>query len=96
MFYSTKAWHRARLWQLTNYPLCRICHARGKIVPATEVDHIHPISKGGALLDAENFQSLCKSCHTLKTHQDEGHVTNWGCDLNGYPIMPGGGSIARD
>lgn len=37
---------------------------------APEVDHIIPISKGGASLGLENHQVLCKLCHKSKTKVD--------------------------
>lgn len=46
-------------------PLCRMC---GKL--ADLVDHITPILDGGAVLDDNNLQSLCKACHTTKTQAD--------------------------
>jgi 5-methylcytosine-specific restriction protein A len=47
-------------------PLCRSCRGQGKIVAATEVDHIVPKQDGGA--DAfDNLQPLCKPCHSRKT-----------------------------
>lgn len=34
---------------------------------AVLVDHIQPISRGGANYDVENLQSLCYRCHSVKT-----------------------------
>jgi 5-methylcytosine-specific restriction endonuclease McrA len=47
-------------------PLCEI-RARCNGAPVDEVDHIMPISKGGARLDRENLQSTCWACHVWKT-----------------------------
>ncbi len=46
-------------------PLCKMCGH-----PADLVDHITPILDGGAVLDEENLQSLCRTCHTTKTQTD--------------------------
>lgn len=44
-------------------PLCAICQDER----ATEVDHIVPVSRGGALYSRENLQPLCHECHFEKT-----------------------------
>jgi 5-methylcytosine-specific restriction endonuclease McrA len=35
-----------------------------------EIDHIHPISKGGAALGLDNHQAICYTCHKAKTSVD--------------------------
>ena len=60
-------WKRLRLLKLTVNPLCEECNSHNVIRPAQEVDHIRPISRGGARLDLNNLQSLCKTCHSQKT-----------------------------
>ncbi len=45
-----------------NNPLCAVCEE-----PGHETDHIEPIAMGGAVWDEANFQTLCKSCHRIKT-----------------------------
>lgn len=50
-------------------PLCRLCLARGRPVPATEVDHITPKVLGGSDQDS-NLQPLCGDCHKAKTAKE--------------------------
>lgn len=47
-------------------PHCRQCKKEGKEVMATDVDHIIPKSQGG-MSEHSNLQSLCHSCHSIKT-----------------------------
>lgn len=86
--YNSKAWKDLRIERLVNEPLCRICKSVNHIRPAKHVDHIVPMSKGGAPLDYDNTQSLCLEHHSLKTAQDEGNNPNWGCGQDGTPADP--------
>src|SRR5690554_5661002 len=73
-------WRKYREWFLKQNPLCVECRKRGKLTPATEVDHIRP-HKGDPVLfwDAENnWQGLCKSCHSRKTAKEDGGFGNLG------------------
>lgn len=65
--YNKSAWKRTRNHVLSEEPLCRECKKKGKIVQATDVDHILPISEGGNPWDLDNLQPLCSSCHKRKT-----------------------------
>jgi len=56
---------RAQVLERDAY-LCVACKQAGRFVPATDVDHIMPKSKGGTD-ELENLQSLCKKCHRTKT-----------------------------
>lgn len=42
---------------------CRYCGGVGRL----EVDHIRPVSRGGAPYDPANLQTLCRRCHIRKT-----------------------------
>lgn len=86
--YDLRAWYRARALHLAQEPLCRFCAALGKTVPAVHVDHIIPISKGGDWFNGDNLQSLCHSCHSLKTMQDMGNTVRLGANTQGAPIDP--------
>lgn len=86
--YDSATWKAIRQIQLAEHPLCVFCERAGRIVPAEEVDHIIPISKGGDMLDMANVQSLCVPCHSKKTAEDKGGKAKWGCDANGVPLSP--------
>lgn len=59
-------WQQLRRLVLSRQPLCVECERAGRVVTATEVDHIVPLAAGGT--DAtENLQPLCHSCHSRKT-----------------------------
>jgi len=72
-FYQRAAWKALRKQQLSNEPLCRQCRTLGKLVAATIVDHVIPISIGGAPLHIGNVQSLCTPCHNAKTNKERRH-----------------------
>ena len=89
-FYDKAVWKKARRLQLSKQPLCVHCGKIGKVVQATEVDHIVRMSEGGDTLDANNLQSLCHSCHSIKTGREKHGlaVIVKGCDENGIPLDP--------
>jgi len=61
------AWQKLRKQILMrDANLCQKCLAEGKLVLATDVDHIKPKADGGTD-DPDNLQCLCKSCHKLKS-----------------------------
>ena len=61
-------WRKARTAFLQRNPLCNECMKRGKITPATVVDHIIPHRGDRKLFwDESNWQPLCKDCHDRKT-----------------------------
>lgn len=66
-------WRKYSQNYIKAHPLCRICLEDGKIIPATEVDHITP-HKGDKDLfwQEDNHQPLCKPCHSRKTVLEDG------------------------
>jgi len=62
-------WSRIRAVHLAIEPLCRACKAKGFIVVATQVDHMVPLASGGTHAE-DNLQSLCASCHSIKTGRE--------------------------
>lgn len=89
-FYDKAVWRRARGLFLAEQPLCQRCREVGRVVPATDVDHITPISQGGAALDKANFRALCRSCHSYVTRHQLGETEKpmKGCDSSGMPTDP--------
>jgi len=69
-------WQQAGKGWLGKHPLCVHCQEQGRVVAATDVDHIVP-HKGDMQLfwDRTNWQSLCHSCHSVKTATEDG---GWG------------------
>jgi 5-methylcytosine-specific restriction protein A len=65
-FYNSKAWRVLSKRQLRLEPLCAECLKAGRTQAAAIADHIRPIKRGGARLDIENLQSLCRACHNRK------------------------------
>lgn len=60
-------WHVLRRLFLRQHPVCQIrvkCYGS----PATEVDHIKPLTMGGNRLDSDNLQAACGTCHKWKTN----------------------------
>lgn len=66
-------WRHLRRIHLSGNPLCDACTRLGITALATDVDHIIP-HKGDEQLkyDADNLQSLCHSCHSIKTAKEDG------------------------
>lgn len=68
--YSNSAWKRQRLAQLSKQPLCGCCFNAGKITQAEHIDHVFPHRQSPHRFKHNIFQSLCASCHTLKTQAE--------------------------
>lgn len=62
-------WRRFREVFVAKHPLCEICAKEGRVTPTEEVHHIVPLAEGGARLDPDNCQALCKSCHSKITSE---------------------------
>lgn len=66
--YNTKQWQGKRSVQLSTHPLCASCLTQGVVTQAAHIDHVFPWSAIGKVAFYRNlFQSLCHSCHTIKT-----------------------------
>ena len=73
-----------------DHPLCPVCQAQGYTVAGVEVDHIVPLSKGGALMDRANLQHLCRPCHDAKAQRQHPR-RRAGATVHGDLVRPGGG-----
>jgi 5-methylcytosine-specific restriction endonuclease McrA len=72
---NTARWRRLRLMILNRHPLCAdpyAIHATwGRFEPATEVDHIVPLTERLDLAyDEANLQPLCTKCHGIKSSEE--------------------------
>ena len=69
----TYRWQKEREAYLIRNPLCENCLNKHDVIrAATEVDHIIA-HKGDMRLfwDVDNWQGLCKSCHSKKTAKEQ-------------------------
>ena len=67
------AWQKYRKVFLFYNPLCVICLVDGILKSSIIVDHVIP-HKGNIELfrDPGNHQALCKTCHDIKTYNEDG------------------------
>ena len=86
-------WQKARAGYLRSHPLCVHCQRIGRLTASTEVDHITP-HKGNREIfwNHDNWQALCRSCHSSKTAREDGGFGNkastkprQGCTVDGWP-----------
>lgn len=70
---------------LAKHPLCEACAMRGRVVAATDIDHIN--NNGDDNREA-NLMALCHSCHSYKTATEFHHNTPYlyGFGVDGLPI----------
>lgn len=68
-----RKWQNYRKTYLAKHPLCVRCKKKGRVMPATVVDHIKPHKSDYKLFwQASNHQSMCKRCHDIKTATEDG------------------------
>ena len=80
------AWDKLRKVALRrDKHLCQDCRDKGRVVPATQVDHVTPKAKGGTD-DLDNLRSLCRDCHDAKTALDNGKRPRPEIGLDGWPV----------
>ncbi len=86
--YNNKRWRARRAEQLSREPLCKICKADGRVIPATVADHVVPHRGDERLFWCGELQSLCKFHHdsTKKRIELSGRIP--GCDARGMPVDP--------
>jgi 5-methylcytosine-specific restriction endonuclease McrA len=65
--YHSKKWLMTRKKVLFEQPLCAI---DGCLSLSTEVDHITPLSQGGAEFDRSNLQGICSYHHAMKSGRE--------------------------
>ena len=73
-----RRWQEARDAYLRAHPLCAECKRQGKVVTATCVDHIVPVSgpDDPKFWARSNWQSLCTPDHSAKTAKEDGGFGN--------------------
>lgn len=70
--YSYK-WQKRSKAYLKRNPLCVRCESLDRATSATEVDHVRPhkgVLSEELFWNEDNWQALCKSCHSKKTNRE--------------------------
>ena len=81
--YNSAKWKRTRSQYLFDHPRCVMCLVSGRQTAANEVDHIIPHCGDVDLFwDEDNYQSLCKSCHSSKTFYETIKTTRLPRNIN--------------
>lgn len=71
-FYLTPQWRRFRDSYIRRHPLCEQCLLDGRRdTPSRMVDHVTPLSDGGAKTSDDNAMAMCWKCHGIKTAQNK-------------------------
>jgi 5-methylcytosine-specific restriction endonuclease McrA len=73
---------------LARDPICKVCDQRLSV----EVDHIVPLSDGGAPWSLEGLQGICRPCHESKTGRENRRRQA----LTGYRRVARCGAGAKD
>jgi 5-methylcytosine-specific restriction protein A len=65
-----RRWKQIRSSFMMTHPLCELCKADGKLIPADLVHHKRKLTDGGTN-EWENLMALCTECHS-RLHVKEG------------------------
>jgi 5-methylcytosine-specific restriction protein A len=64
---------------------CTECTQLGRLLIATEIDHIVPKAKGGTD-DLDNLQAISAECHQRKTLAENGKQARTVIGADGWPV----------
>lgn len=62
-WYASYEWRRRARRQMANEPLCAMCLAEGRVVPAEVADHVERVNGDYTRFRLGKLQSLCKAHH---------------------------------
>lgn len=84
-FYNSTIWRKVSMQYRNKHPLCEVSE---QPTPADVVDHLIPISQGGAKLDPKNLMAMSHEKHNKKSGM-EAHkpiLVQWELNERGYKI----------
>ncbi len=77
-FYSSHTWRKIRLQVLERDGYTCQIHSNRCTRTATQVDHIVPVTKGGAKYDPNNLRASCKNCNLGRIDRTRGDAWQTG------------------
>lgn len=85
-------WRKRRNAFLDRNPVCVACQSQGRVVCATVVDHIIPVTgpKDQSFYNESNWQALCHRCHSIKTASEDGGFGNGKQSGRAQNLLTGG------
>lgn len=86
--YSTRQWKECRRLHRQEYPLCKRCLEKGKIVAAQVVHHVERHEGNWEIFLNSELESLCKHCHDSLEQGKERRGYSLEVGLDGRPIDP--------
>jgi len=87
-WYNLECWRKRSRRQRREQPLCAMCLALGRVVPATVADHLVPHRGDWNAFLTGTLQSVCFSCHNSKKFTDEARGYGRTVGADGWPLDP--------
>lgn len=72
-FYHSNGWRKSSERFIADNPLCCECQKAGRLEPSKVTDHIVPKDICKDPWDRDNWQPLCRKCHSMKSAKDKTH-----------------------
>jgi 5-methylcytosine-specific restriction enzyme A len=85
-WYGLREWRTRAARQLQLEPLCAMCRAAGRSVPAFAADHVEPHRGIYNAFRLGKLQSLCEGCHNRTKQQRERRGYSLEIDAAGLPV----------
>jgi 5-methylcytosine-specific restriction protein A len=74
--YHSNRWRKLRAAFMSKHPLCVRCLSYDIVTVATDLDHVVAVAIDKSLQwKTSNMQPLCKSCHSVKTSNEQQGIT---------------------
>jgi 5-methylcytosine-specific restriction enzyme A len=84
--YGSGRWRKRARHQMRSSPLCEMCKAEGRLVPAEIADHVEPHHGDVIKFYCGKLSSLCKHCHDSRKRRIETRGYDPTIGVDGKPV----------